>query len=591
MWKPPNFTSNMWDNYAEETKPLFKLLRTQAFRFVLVNFNHYSLARRLKADLRERYRDRPFLELDARETSYRHLVDGYYNLGSGIFVLNNFEAVLTDTEKYTGLNLRRDKLAKYPIAMICFISPGSKDLLAKDILEKLPDLWSFRSLMIDLRAEVKAPVAFLGSDLKDRRTSISSLGGHTTAKKEEELKRLQTLVDDSIPENKALLHTLYEQIRELQKDLGLYAEAIHSVRVSKSMVTNKEDLFELRIEEGDLFQTIGEYNEAVAAFQKAEASLSERAEEDKAKLAIVKERLGVLSKTRGNIMEALSYFTESNKIITGLHQTYPQNVDFKNDLAISYERLGNTHAALGNLQQALAYYEDQTKLFEELYESFPQDDGFKSNLAVAYQYLGDVQIASGNLEQALAYHEGSKRLAKELYEAHPQKVHFKNNLAISYEKLGQIQTALGNLEQALGYYEKAVQLSKALYEAYPQNVDFINGLAISYSRLGNTQATLGNLQQAVAYYEQDARLSNKLYEAYPQNVNFRNGVAISYLQLGWFYQNKIRDKKKALPYLNAAKKIWEELVRSSQGYAEFTQNLKWTNNALAGLQTNPPATA
>ena len=40
----------MLDNYDEETKPLFKLLKTEAFRFVIVRYNHFSFVQQLEID-------------------------------------------------------------------------------------------------------------------------------------------------------------------------------------------------------------------------------------------------------------------------------------------------------------------------------------------------------------------------------------------------------------------------------------------------------------------------------------------------------------------------------------------------------------
>lgn len=143
--------SDKINNYAEETKPLFRLLRTEAFRFIIIRYNHYSLINQLKEDLLRLFPGRSGFTVDGRDTNYRSLVDSFYKAARGFFFIENFDEVLAKPEIYSGLNQRRDKLAQYPIALIVFIYTSTDELFARHIMEKMPDLWSFRSLLLDLK--------------------------------------------------------------------------------------------------------------------------------------------------------------------------------------------------------------------------------------------------------------------------------------------------------------------------------------------------------------------------------------------------------------------------------------------------------
>lgn len=145
--------SDSTNNYLEETKPLFRLLRTEAFRFIIVRYNHYSLVSRLKEDLLMHFPERQQNTIDARNIDYRVLVDSFYKAESGFFFIENFEEVLANCEIYSGLNQRRDKLTMHPIALIVFLSTSTDEFYARQIMEKMPDLWSFRSLLLDLKTE------------------------------------------------------------------------------------------------------------------------------------------------------------------------------------------------------------------------------------------------------------------------------------------------------------------------------------------------------------------------------------------------------------------------------------------------------
>ena len=202
----------MSDNYAEETRPLFKLLRNPAFRFIIIRYNHYDLIRRLVNDLRSLFPDRPLLQINTAETRYEALTAAYFGINNGFLLLDRFEDVLIESRDSrgnetpqmqannerrrgitAGLNLRRDKLAQVPNALILLVPASSEVLYGKAIMEKMPDLWSFRSLMLDLEQAVN-----VSSQVHLQTRSITDqpiLSATARTSQEAELRRLLDLVE------------------------------------------------------------------------------------------------------------------------------------------------------------------------------------------------------------------------------------------------------------------------------------------------------------------------------------------------------------------------------------------------------------
>lgn len=160
----------MLDNYVEQTKPLFKLLRTEAFRFVIVRYNHFSFVQELQKDVKKLFPNRPFQKVDARKSDYQEILAAYYALGHGFFFLENFDDVLQEQQDIfpqyeeanlrrrditAGLNLRRDKLALYPIVLFVFVAATTDELFVLPMMAKMPDLWSFRSWILNLAKDVE----------------------------------------------------------------------------------------------------------------------------------------------------------------------------------------------------------------------------------------------------------------------------------------------------------------------------------------------------------------------------------------------------------------------------------------------------
>ncbi|MEY3239790.1 MAG: hypothetical protein RIR11_1228, partial [Bacteroidota bacterium] len=467
----------MSDNYVAETTPLFKLLRTEAFRFVIVRYNHFSFVQQLEKDLKRLFPDRSIKKVDAQKLDYTHISKAYFDLNEGFFFIENFDDVLKEerdslgkeTPQYAeqnsrrrgitaGLNLRRDRLAKYPIALFVFVPATTGELYAKTIMEKMPDLWSFRSWMLDLEMdsaqnEVQSSTLKAGGDLRlgDDSVQLQPID----PSQQTELNRLLLLLEKTPESEIAYRHTLYAQIIDAAIEVGAYDKA-STILDEWETHANENDKGIIWLKKGNIFTIFGNLEDALNLFEKA-------------------------------------------------HLSFEKNDD-KTNIAVSYLKLGETQTSLGNLDKALGFYNDGVKLFEELYAANPNNVEFKNGLAFSYSKLGNTHTSLGNLDKALGFYDKFNRLAAALYAANPNNVEFKNGLAISYEKLGNTHTSLGNLDKTLGFHEEQNKLSKELYADNPNNVAFKYGLAVSYEKLGRTHTSLGNLDKALGFYEDEVKL-------------------------------------------------------------------------------------
>ena len=552
----------MWDNYTEETQPLFKLLRTEAFRFIIIRYNHYSLLQQLEKDLQTCYPSRPLQKIDVAHSSYPEIMAAYTQLGQGFLLLEQFEDLFKEERDAlgeetaimqannerrrgitAGLNLHRDKLARSPIAMIAFIASSTEELYARKIMEKMPDLWSFRSLMLDLKQERQIADIEKGITTPairiDPITEASSLGGTTLEEKRKELARLlQNLAETPAAEIELRL-SLYPQIVDLQVDTGNYRAALTYLDAWYALA-GPVVKSQILLDKGDVWIKLGDLQQALLSFQEClQASQS-----------------------------LLTQDSSQDRI--------------KNRIALANERLGDTYRSLGQLEQAMRCFENYQHLAQELHTDFPEENTYKNNLAISYSKLGETHAALGNLEKALQFFEQYNELEQSLYADYPQNVSFKNGLAISYSKLGETHSALGNLEKALHFFEKYNELEQSLYVDYPQNVRFKKSLAISYEKLGSTHSALGNLEKALQFFEDRSKLGEELYADYPQNVSFKNGLALSYQWLGWMLE-KLERKEEAIQNYKLSKSLLTELIKQAPKYIKFKNNLEWVKGRLRVL--------
>ncbi|MCA0238272.1 MAG: tetratricopeptide repeat protein [Bacteroidetes bacterium] len=391
-------------------------------------------------------------------------MDAYFSINRGFFFLENFDDVLKEDRDSlqretpqmaannerrrqitAGLNLRRDKLAQSPIALFVFVPATTGELYAKTIMEKMPDLWSFRSLMLDLEKEVATAVSDITPEKYIPKAEIVNTD-------DTELRRLISLLDNTPETELAYRLTLYPQIVNAANDLGKYDLAFSTLDTWEQHVQDNEKPW-IWIQKGDILNVFGKLEDALPLFEKAieQASLSD----DKNDVGLGHERLGYLYLLRGDLNNALLHFEKYKEIELELSTKTPSISMFKNNLAISYEKLGSTHTALGNLQQALKFFEDETQLFEELFKDYPNNVAFKNGLAISYYKLGELYEKLEDLEKAFFYFEKGLEMTELTFQSSPDNAQFKKNLKISYNKMGDICQKMGKNELAEGYFEKA----------------------------------------------------------------------------------------------------------------------------------------
>ncbi|MDI9356920.1 MAG: hypothetical protein QM536_07870, partial [Chitinophagaceae bacterium] len=272
----------MLDNYTVETAPLFKMLGFETFRFIIVRYNHYSLVSKIQSDLQQLFPQRPTKKLDAQKIDYQSLTKTYYALEKGFLFLENFEILLKKkldsqnretpeialenkrkTDILAGLNLRRDTLAKYPIALMVFVSSSADELYARTIMEQMPDMWSFRSMILDLHTNMDGepkPITDPLPRTEDNTTIIS-----------QDLSELHHLLDllNNAPESEqAYRLTLYPQIVKTAMDTGRYEKAYEILETWEHQI-HENDTLKVWLHKADILKTYGNLHDALELLEKA----------------------------------------------------------------------------------------------------------------------------------------------------------------------------------------------------------------------------------------------------------------------------------------------------------------------------------
>lgn len=439
----------------EETKPLFRLLRTEAFRFIIVRYNHYSLVTRLKEDLLQHFPERPQNAIDARNSDYRLLVKSYYKAEKGFFFIENFDEILANPEIYSGLNQRRDKLALFPVALVAFISTSSDELFARQIMEKMPDLWSFRSLLVDLKTDLSILIGKRGISqlILSESAYNNTLTRNFSEEKENELKKFLKRVNEISPNESGLLKASYEQIAEIYQDLYKHDEAIkfyHKIKKIAIETNDKLSLGNSNNKIGEIYDNKGEWNKAMTFLNKSLAIYAK--EDDKSGLGNVYSNISLIYDNRGDWDKALEYALKS--------EVYINELDDKESLAKLYNNIGLIYSNKGELEKAMEYYLKSEAIQKEVNPNVI--------LSSTINNIGHIYLKQEDLDNALDSFLKSENISLASNDKH--------GLGSIYNNIGSVYDNKGESERALEYYFKSEKINR--------EIENIPGLSTTYFNIG-----------------------------------------------------------------------------------------------------------
>jgi tetratricopeptide (TPR) repeat protein/class 3 adenylate cyclase len=297
------------------------------------------------------------------------------------------------------------------------------------------------------------------------------------------------------------------------KDRSWFDRSLEAVHKAENL---NDDLPEVHLIHGDVYQQVGQYKEAIAEYEKAK-KLSPSSD-------VPWSRLGQTYEKAGQPDDAIDAYMKAT-------QQNPYSLVNRIDLGAAY--FGFNH-----YEKALAQFRIVTDLDPGNY--------------LAYWDTGAVHLAQGkwqeaihDLETALAHHDAS--------DANDANIH--TNLGTAYfymkrysdsvkemEKAVSIRpndfTLVGNLadayrwakrKNALKTYEKAIDLASEQIKVNPRDADALGSLALYYAKSGNLMQAENFIRQARSI---DASRSDLIYdEATIRMIAKQNEEALKALRL------------------------------------------------------------
>ena len=183
------------------------------------------------------------------------------------------------------------------------------------------------------------------------------------------------------------------------------------------------------------------------------------------------------------------------------------------DLSISMGSLGDVRRKSGALATATEAFEESLVLHRRLLEAMGETPQALRDLFVILGRVGDVRLERGELAAATEAFEESLALARRLLEAMGETPRSLRDLSVSFERLGDVRRESGELAAATAEFEESLALTRRRLEAFGETPQALRDLSVILGRVGDVRRESGDLTAATAAFEESTSLERRLRNA------------------------------------------------------------------------------
>ncbi|MDR3554143.1 MAG: tetratricopeptide repeat protein [Syntrophobacteraceae bacterium] len=277
------------------------------------------------------------------------------------------------TEKFRGLNYHREYLAeKAPVAIALWMTEN----YIRDFALQAPDMWAWRTAVIDFAVSSRKPVELelshldLGAaKLPERRLRIKEIEDYLAAHPRESISKANLLRE---------LGLIYQGIGQIDDALRALPEAAiiyRNHRFKREHTFILGDIARIYIDKGDVDEALKLLHEVLAVFEQLG---------DRRSRAVTLGDIARIYVSRGNIDGALKLLKEQFEIFEQLGD--------RRECALAFGEIARVYASRGDLDEALKLHKGSLAVYEQL--------GDLDGKANSLWSIGRIESANGDLEGA-----------------------------------------------------------------------------------------------------------------------------------------------------------------------------------------------
>lgn len=392
------------------------------------------------------------------------------------------------------LNEHRDALRRRVRCGVVFIAPPEWKSRVRDAA---PDLWSARSLVLDLHPSAEWQRQFDRRNAMDTEASARRTLSDTAIDVDFALAEARRIEGKSQYDPQSLARVLLRAVEGLLAQ-DRTEEAVHLARKTVTML-----------------RTVSERGRLLAEALMW-AGQAERADDD--------------------VAAAIAHLDEAARVWRHALERDGETPQTLRDLAISVSALGNVLRDVRDLAAAEASFEECLALHRHVVDTVGEISWTLRDLSVGLVALGDVRQESGNLKSAALLFEESLALSRRLSDMEGESPQTLRDVALGASRLGDVRRESGNLVSAKALCEESLALCRRAVELEGENSCSLRDLSINLEILGIVYQESGELTSASALFEESLVLRHRLLEMTGENPRSLRDVSSSLVHLGLIQQ-------------------------------------------------------
>jgi len=405
------------------------------------------------------------------------------------------------------MNERRDALRRRLSGGLILAAPPAIKARARDAA---PDLWSVRSLVLELPAIARAYADFpLGGVRLMGQAEVS-----VDPAPDPELALAEAKRRAEVREGRTTIAAL-DRAAEGFLAQGRIAEAVAAARQALDLLRGVPQTLPADVAAALARLAQAEHadgDDAAAAEHIAQAISLKASDPDPAFLRWY-DLSGQLALQRADLGAATRAYEDAVPLarrLLGMRGESPQTL---HDLAVSLTRLGDARREIGEHEAATAAYEESMALDRRVLVLHGEFPSTLRAIAIDLGHIADARSQQGDLAGAVAATEEALALSRRVLKLYGESRPALRDVAVSLIAVGDAHRGAGNLTAATAAYEEALLLGRRLLEG-GETSDTLLDLSATLQRIGDVRLETGDLAAANAAYEECLTVSRRLQEVH-----------------------------------------------------------------------------
>jgi serine/threonine protein kinase len=332
----------------------------------------------------------------------------------------------------------------------------------------------------------------------------------------------------------------------------------------------------MRARLGELQEAEQDYNQALSIFKQLAADFPNQSR-FRRELANIHNNRGLLLRDTDQLAAEKDY-DQAVSIRKQLSAQFPSPPEYRHELASSHLNRGALFDATRRLEEAKNDYDRALNIQKQLSAQFPSRPEFRQDLASSHINRGNLLYTMRRLKEAEEEYGQALSIRKQLSAQFPSRPEFRQDLASSHNNRGALLYAMRRLQEAKNDYDQALSIQKQLAADFPYRPEFLQHLARSHNNRGNLLATTGRLPEAEKDYKQALSIQKQLSAQFPLRPEYRQDLATSHNNRGNLL-SAMGGLKEAEQDYGQALSIRKQLADDLPKRPEFRQELAGSHNS------------